>query len=69
MQQKLTWSLFTFWSWTDQDAYLRPSVSYRLDDNWEFATGANLFLGDDKHTFFGQHEDNSNAWMRVRYNY
>ncbi|MCL6269580.1 hypothetical protein M3P05_06450 [Sansalvadorimonas sp. 2012CJ34-2] len=69
MQQKLTWSLFTFWSPTDQDAYLRPSVSYRLDDNWEFATGANLFMGDDKHTFFGQHEDNSNAWARIRFNY
>ncbi|WP_087111546.1 hypothetical protein [Parendozoicomonas haliclonae] len=69
MNQKLTLSLFTFWSPTDEDAYLRPSVSYRLDDNWQLAAGMNLFAGNESHTFFGQYEDASNAWLRVRYNY
>ena len=69
MQQKLTWSLFAFWSPSDKDTYLKPSVTYRMNDNWTIASGANLFYGKEKHTFFGQHEDNSNVWMRVRFNY
>ncbi|WP_153764001.1 hypothetical protein [Endozoicomonas sp. OPT23] len=68
-QQKLTWSLFSFWSWTDKDTYLKPSVSWRINDQWTVATGANLFYGRQKHSFFGQHKDNSNAWLRVRWNY
>ena len=67
MQQKLTWSLFTFWSPSDKDMYLKPSVTYRMDDNWTIATGGNLFYGNEQHTFFGQYEDNSNIWMRVLY--
>lgn len=68
-QQKLTWSLFTFWSPSDQDTYLKPSVTYRVDDHWSLAAGANLFHGKNVHTFFGQHENNSNAWMRIRYRF
>ncbi|MDP0588159.1 MAG: hypothetical protein QS748_02700 [Candidatus Endonucleobacter bathymodioli] len=69
LQQKLIWSLFTFWSPSDKDVYLKPSITYRVNDNWSVATGANLFYGNEKYTFFGQHENNSNAWMRVRLSY
>ncbi len=68
-QKKLTGSLFTFWSPSDQDAYIKPSVTYRVDDQWSVATGANLFYGKQKHTFFSQHENNSNVWLRVRFSY
>jgi hypothetical protein len=69
MQEKLTWSLFAFWSPNEHDAYLRPIVSYRVDDHWSTTVGLNLFGGDEIHTFLGQFEDNSNAYVRVRYNY
>lgn len=69
MQQKLTWSLFTFYSPSDNDAYIRPSISYRKDDHWIFSAGANVFDGQDKFSFFGQHQDNSNGWLRVRYSF
>jgi len=69
MQQKLTYSLFGFYSPTDSDAYLRPSISYRQDDNWSYALGANVFLGKHEYSFFGQHQDNTNAWLRVRYQF
>ncbi len=68
-QQTLTSSLFIFYSPTDQDAFIKPSVTYRYDDNWQFSSGANIFIGEKEYTFFGQHEDNSNIWMRVRYSY
>lgn len=68
-QEQLTWSLFTFYSPTDHDHYLRPQVSWRLSDEWTLAAGANLFGGDEDHTFFNQFQDDSNAWLRVRFNY
>lgn len=65
----LTLSLFAFYSPSDRDAYLRPSLSYRLDDHWHLSSGLNLFMGADQHTFFGQLEDNSNGYLRVRYHF
>lgn len=69
LQDKLTWSFFAFWSPNERDAYLRPVVSFRVDDHWSLAFGLNLFGGEDPFTFLGQFEDNSNAYLRVRYNY
>ncbi|MGB3726522.1 MAG: hypothetical protein WA981_12195, partial [Glaciecola sp.] len=69
MQQKLSTSLFVFYSPSDNDAYLKPSIQYRHNDNWQYSVGANLFYGDKDHTFFGQHQQNSNAWLRITYNY
>lgn len=68
-RDRLTLSLFTFYSVSDDDYYLRPVVSYRQSDHWTFTAGANLFGGADPYTFFGQLEDNSNAYLRVRFNY
>lgn len=69
MREKLIWSLFVFWSPSDNDAYLRPIVTYRANDHWTTTAGLNLFGGNDPYTFLGQFEDNSNAYIRVRYNY
>ena len=69
MRQTLTSSVFIFYSPTDHDAYIKPSISYRLNDNWQFSAGGNVFFGRDKHTFFGQHQDNSNLWLRARLTY
>jgi hypothetical protein len=68
-RDELTLSLFTFFSPSDDDYYLRPSVGYRKSDQWSFTAGANLFAGDLPYTFFGQLEDNSNAYFRVRFSY
>ncbi|HEY5667240.1 MAG TPA: hypothetical protein VIV64_11000 [Gammaproteobacteria bacterium] len=68
-RDKLTLSLFTYYSGNDDDYYLRPVVSYRQSDQWTITAGANLFGGAKQHTFFGQLEDNSNAYLRVRFNY
>ncbi len=76
LTQRLTWltldqdlelSLFVFFSPPDVDAYLRPRVNYKLNDNLSVKAGANLFLGRDDHTFFGQFEDNTNLYVGLRY--
>ncbi|MEJ2603478.1 MAG: hypothetical protein P8172_09305 [Gammaproteobacteria bacterium] len=68
-QDRWTLSLFTFYSPSDADFYLRPSVSFRQSDEWQFTAGGNWFGGRDDYTFFGQLEDNTNLYVRVRYNY
>jgi hypothetical protein len=68
-RDKHVWSLFTFFSPSDNDAYLRPVYDYRHDDQWSVTAGASIFGGDDKHTFFAQLEDASNFYLRVRFNY
>ena len=66
---KYTWSLFTFWSPDDADYYLRPQFTYRHSDRWSMTAGGNLFGGNDDYAFFGQLQDGSNAYLRVRFNY
>ncbi len=68
-QDRVIWSLFTFYSPTDDDAYLRPQVSWRIDDAWQFSAGGNWFTGDERFTFFAQFEDNSNVYARLRFSY
>ena len=69
LRDTLTSSLFAFYSPSDEDFHLRPSIAWRRNDQWLFTGGLNLFGGSEAHTFFGQLEDNSNGWLRVRYHY
>ncbi|MEE4172679.1 MAG: hypothetical protein V2I57_00325 [Xanthomonadales bacterium] len=68
-QDRVIWSLFTFYSPTDDDAYLRPQVSWRVSDTWSLSAGGNLFAGDEDFTFFNQFQDNSNVYARLRFSY
>ena len=69
LSQKLTCSLFSFYSPTDKDGYSRPKIDYKLTDDWLLSTGANLFWGEEITSFFGQFENNSNLYAGVRYNF
>lgn len=69
MNQNLTLGLFTYWSPSDEDGYLRPSALYKLTDAWRLEARGNLFFGKTQDTFFGQFEDSSNASLAVRYSF
>ncbi len=69
MNQDLMLSLFTFYSPSDEDVYLRPKAEYKLDDFWSVAVGGNIFFGKEQHTFFGQFKENSNVYAGVRYGF
>lgn len=69
MRQDLTLSLFAFFSPSDVDAYLRPKVSYKINDHWLVECGGNVFLGESQTTFFGQFEDNTNVYAAARYSF
>lgn len=68
-RDKHTISLFSFFSPSDSDFYLRPAYTYRHNDQWSVVAGGNLFGGDDSHTFFNQLRDASNIYLRVRFHY
>ncbi len=67
-RDRFVWSWFTFLSPSDRDVHIRASLTYRYSDRWSLTGGVNGFGGRDAHTFFGQLEDASNAYLRVRYN-
>jgi len=69
MNQNLTLSLFTFYSPSDEDAYLRPKIQYKIDDHWSAELGGNIFFGEEDNTFFAQFKKNSNVYGGVRYSF
>ncbi len=69
MNQNLRCSLFTYFSPTDKDVYMRPNVHYKVSDNLAVEAGANIFFGDYQHTFFGQFRNNTNIYTGIRYSF
>jgi hypothetical protein len=67
--QTVKLSAFAFYSPSDEDAYVRLAVGYDYTDELNLTVGANLFQGSDERTLFGMNEDNSNAFLRVRYSF
>jgi hypothetical protein len=69
MNQNLTLSLFTYYSPSDEDVYMRPIANYKATDNLAVEIGGNVFFGDEDHTFFNQFRKNTNAYLAVRYSF
>lgn len=69
MQQKLSWSLFAFYSPDENDFYLKPKISYRHNDQWSFTLGANEFGGGNLQQQWGQFKPSSSVYFRVRFSY
>jgi hypothetical protein len=69
MNQNLKISLFVYYSPSDEDAYFRPKLHYKVSDRWAVEAGGNIFTGKDEHTFFAQFEDNTNAYAGARYSF
>lgn len=65
MRQTLSLSLFGFYSPNDEDGHIRLAATRDWNDTVALTIGANVMWGDSD-SFFGQLEDNSNAYLRVR---
>jgi len=68
-QQTLHLGFFAFYSPSDEDVYLRPTVSYDMNDHLTATLGSNLIWGRDDITEFGQMERDSNIYFRIRYSF
>ncbi len=69
LNQNLTLSLFGYFSPSDEDLYLRPAVTYKLNDAVMLTAGGNIFSGQQDYTFFGQFENNTNLYAGLRYSF
>lgn len=69
MNQNLKLSLFTYFSPSDKDVYMRPNLNYKVSDELAFEVGANVFFGVKSHTFFGQLKNNTNLYTAIRYSF
>jgi len=69
MQQKLINSLFVFYSPDDKDYHLRLSSSFRYSDDLSLSGGVYWFGGENDFSFWGQFQENSQVFVRLRYNY
>jgi hypothetical protein len=67
--QNMTWSLFIYYSPSDNDWYGRPKLSWKVSDALLVEAGMNLFGGAKQHTFFAQFEDASNIYSGIRYSF
>jgi len=68
-QQNVAWSIFTFYSPTDGDGYVRPNIHYKYNDNWSLEAGGNVFIGQEANTFFAQFKKNNNLYASIRYGF
>ena len=69
MNQNLRCSLFTYFSPSDRDVYMRPNINYKVNDNLAVEAGANILFGDYPNTFFGQFQNNTNIYTALRYSF
>jgi hypothetical protein len=69
MNQNLRCSLFTYYSPSDKDVYMRPNTNYKVSDNLAVELGSNIFFGDYPNTFFGQFRKNTNVYAGLRYSF
>lgn len=64
----MTFSLFSYVSPSDRDAHFRPSFTYDWSDALTLSVGGNVMAGSQS-GFFGQLEENSNLYGRLRYSF
>ncbi len=69
MNQNLQCSFFAFYSPSDEDAYLRPNIHYKLNDNTAIELGANVFFGAHPYTFFSQFQNDTNIYAGYHYSF
>ena len=48
---------------------MRPNIHYRISDHWSGEVGANIFIGEKDHTFFGQFKDDTNVYFGLRWSF
>ncbi|MDT8392349.1 MAG: DUF1302 family protein [Bacteroidales bacterium] len=67
-RETLHLELFTYLGITNEDALIRPKITYDIDDGFSVLLGANIFTGDASGTF-GQYKDNSMIYTKLKYSF
>jgi len=68
MRETLHLELFSYIGITNSDALIRPKITYDFDDSFSILLGGNIFVGDEDGQF-GQHQDNSMIYTKIKYSF
>ena len=67
LRETLHVELFSYLGLNNQDALIRPKITYDLADGFEILVGANVFVGSEGR--FGQYDDNDMIYSKVKYSF
>ncbi len=68
LRETLHLELFSYIGLTNNDALIRPKISYDFDDSFSILLGSNIFVGDSDGRF-GQYSENSMIYAKLKYNF
>lgn len=68
LRESLHLELFSYIGLSDQDALIRPKITYDYDDSFSILLGANIFVGETDGQF-GQYQDNSMVYVKIKYSF
>lgn len=75
LRETLTLQLFGYVGLSNEDALIRPTVSYDFADGFEILAGANIFYRSNNSTplnineMFGYYDDNDMVYLKVKYSF
>lgn len=67
LRETLKLELFSYIGLNNEDALIRPKLSYDFTDGFQFLLGANIFTGTEGR--FGQYDDNDMVYFKVKYSF
>ena len=68
MRETLHLELFSYIGLSDEDALIRPKITYDFDDSFSILLGGNIFVGESDGQF-GQYQDNSMIYTKIKFNF
>lgn len=68
LRETLHLELFSYIGLTNEDALVRPKITYDFEDSFSILLGSNIFIGDEKGRF-GRYKDNSMAYIKLKYSF
>ncbi|MEA1898826.1 MAG: DUF1302 family protein [Bacteroidota bacterium] len=68
LHETLHLELFSYVGLTNDDALIRPKITYDFDDSFSILLGSNIFVGDSNGQF-GQYGDNSMIYAKLKYSF
>lgn len=67
-RETLTLELFSYIGLNNEDALIRPKLTYSISDGLEVLAGANLFVGNSEGRF-GQYDKNDMVFVKMKYSF
>jgi len=67
LDETLNLQLFVYYGFNNNDALIRPRITYDFADGFEILLGANIFTGTEG--WFGQYNDNDMVYTKIKYSF